>query len=146
MTRNMNVTRNPFLTLAVLMSAMMVGAIVALAGETKPAAAPAAGEAAEKDGQAVFNNACHTCHSIKPGDNRLGPSLGGIIGKKAGSSEGYAYSPAMKQAGITWDEKNLDAFIANPDSVVQGNNMKPYTGMTNAGDRATIIEYLKKGG
>ncbi len=94
-------------------------------------------------GQLAFNNACRTCHTINKDDNRLGPSLHKIIGKKAGSVQGYAYSDSMKNSGITWDEKTLDRFIENPDSVVAGNNMKPYTGMTNAEDRAKIVAYLK---
>lgn len=91
----------------------------------------------------VFNNACRTCHSWKEGDNRLGPSLHGIVGKKAGSVEGFAYSNAMKNAGITWDEATLDKFIASPEAVVAGNNMKPYTGIDDADTRQKIIAFLK---
>lgn len=78
---------------------------------------PSASAAEEIDGEAAFNNACRTCHSTRPDDNRLGPHLNGLIGRKAGASEGYAYSAAMKGAGLTWDEATLDKFIANPDSV-----------------------------
>lgn len=102
--------------------------------------------AAEDDGEAAYNNACRTCHSAKPGDNRLGPHLNGIVvvGRKAGSAEGFAYSQAMKNAGVTWDETSLDKFIANPEAVVQGNNMKPYTGIQYAAQRKAIIEFLRK--
>ena len=103
---------------------------------------PAASEAEEIDGEAAFNNACRTCHSTKPDDNRLGPHLNGIIGRKAGAAEGYAYSAAMKGAGLTWDEATLDKFMANPDAVVQGNNMKPYTGIQDAAQRKAIVEFL----
>lgn len=95
------------------------------------------------DGEAAFNNACRTCHATKPDDHRLGPHLSGILGRKAGAPEGYAYSAAMKGAGVTWDEATLDKFIANPDSVVQGNNMKPYTGIDDAAQRKAIVEFLK---
>ena len=60
----------------------------------------------ESDDQMAFNNACRTCHSIKEGDNRLGPSLHGVVGRKAGSLEGFAFSSAMKSAGIVWDERH----------------------------------------
>ena len=104
-----------------------------------------AGVAAAQDdpGQVIFNNSCRTCHTVEPGDNRLGPSLAGIIGRKAGSLPDYAYSDAMKKGSVVWDEATLDRFIENPDSVVAGNNMKPYSGMTSAEDRAAIVAYLK---
>lgn len=94
-------------------------------------------------GEAAFNNACRTCHSWKAGDNRLGPNLNGIVGRKSGSAEGYSYSPTMKSAGMTWDEASLDKFITNPDSVVPDNKMKPYTGVSDAAVRKSIIEFLK---
>ncbi len=90
----------------------------------------------------AYNNACCTCHSVKEGDNRLGPSLAKIVGRKAGASEGFNYSQSLKNSGVTWDEKNLDAFIANPDSVVPGNNMKPYTGISDAALRGQIVKFL----
>ena len=98
---------------------------------------------AEEAGELVFNNACRTCHTVKEGDNRLGPSLAGVVGRKAGSLSGYAFSDAMKNSSVTWDEATLDRFIENPDAVVGGNNMKPYTGMTAKDDRAAIVAFLK---
>jgi cytochrome c len=97
-----------------------------------------------RDGQTAFNNACRTCHSVKADDNRLGPSLAGIIGRKAGASEGFTYSDSLKNSGLIWDEATLDAFIANPDAVIQGHRMKPYGGIADAGQRKTIIEWLKQ--
>lgn len=94
-------------------------------------------------GEAAFNNACRTCHSWKAGDNRLGPHLSGLIGRKAGAAEGFAYSPSLKGAAITWDEATLDKFIANPDAVAPGNTMKPYTGIADAALRKSIIDFLK---
>jgi cytochrome c len=52
----------------------------------------------------------------------------------------------MKKADLVWDKNNLDRFIANPDQVVPGNNMKPYGGIASAEERAKIIEYLEKAG
>jgi cytochrome c len=95
-------------------------------------------------GQIAFNNACRTCHTVREGDNRLGPSLYRVIGRKAGSLPNYNYSESMKKADIVWDKNNLDRFIANPDAVVPGNNMKPYGGIASAEERAKIIEYLEK--
>jgi cytochrome c len=76
-------------------------------------------------GQLVFNNACRTCHTTSEGDNRLGPHLYKIIGRKAGSLPNYGYSSAMKGADFIWDETKLNRFIASPDEMVPGNNMKP---------------------
>jgi cytochrome c len=106
-----------------------------------PPSASAPGGGSDK---AAFNNHCRTCHSAKEGDNRLGPSLAGIIGAKAGTRPGYAnYSGAMKGAGITWDEATLDRFIANPDEVVPNNNMKPFKGVPDAAVRKRIIAAMK---
>jgi len=97
-------------------------------------------------GQLLFNNACRTCHTVKEGDNRLGPSLHAIVGRKAGQLANYGYSSAMKGADIVWDKATLDRFIASPDQVVPGNSMKPFGGLASAEDRATIIAYLESGG
>ena len=80
-------------------------------------------------GQLVFNNACRMCHTTKEGDNRLGPHLYKIVGRKAGSLPNYRYSSGMKSADFVWDEAKLNHFIANPDEIVPGNNMKPYGGI-----------------
>jgi cytochrome c len=97
-----------------------------------------------KAGQGAFNNHCRTCHSVQAGDNRLGPNLHGIIGRKAGSESGYAaYSQAMKSSGITWNEATLDKFIADPEAVAPNNNMKPYKGLPDANVRKQIVAYLK---
>jgi cytochrome c len=95
------------------------------------------------DPQMAFNNACRTCHSMKEGDNRLGPSLAGVVGRKAGTVPGYAYSPSMQNSGVTWDEATLNKFIANPDEVVGGNKMKPFTSISDEAQRKDIIAFLK---
>jgi cytochrome c len=112
------------------------------------ATAPAIGQdkANTDAGQLLFNNACRTCHTLRDGDNRLGPNLHRIIGRKAGSLAGYGYSDAMKNADLVWDKATLDRFIANPDQVVPGNNMKPYGGHASADERATIIAFLEASG
>ena len=93
-------------------------------------------------GQLIFNNACRTCHTIREGDNRLGPNLYRIVGRKAGSLQNYGYSSAMKGADFVWDEAKLDRFIANPEQTVPGNNMKPFSGLASADDRDKVIAFL----
>jgi cytochrome c len=96
-----------------------------------------------KLGRLVFNNVCRTCHTTNKGDNRLGPHLYKIVGRKAGSLPNYGYSSAMKRADFVWDEAKLNRFIANPDEIVPGNNMKPYGGLASADDRMKVISFLQ---
>ena len=95
-------------------------------------------------GQLLFNNACRTCHTVKDGDNRLGPNLHGIVGRKSGSLSGYGYSDSMAKSDLVWDKATLDRFIADPNAVVRGNKMQPYGGISSAEDRAKIIAYMEK--
>ncbi len=122
--------------IAVTTTALVHAALLALAVVLPVAAAD--------EGQATFNNHCRTCHSIKEGDNRLGPSLHKIVGAKAGSRPGYDFfSQGLASSGIVWDEATLDKFIANPEAVIRNNNMKPYKGITDPAVRKQIIEFLK---
>jgi cytochrome c len=100
--------------------------------------AKAAGDA--KAGQQVFAR-CAACHSTTPGDNKIGPSLAGLFGRKSGSEPGYNYSPALKAANITWDEHNLDQFLANPAADVHGTKM--FISVPAAADRQNVISYLE---
>ena len=119
----------------------LIGAVVGAACLlSSPAALAQAAEPAS--GQLAFNNACRTCHLTREGDNRLGPNLHKIVGRKAGSLPNYNYSSAMKEADFVWDEAKLDRFIGNPDEVVPGNNMKPYGGLASKEDRAKIVAFL----
>lgn len=130
--------------LRALLCSLSICAFAAIALADTGADNAAAGSAAGgRDPQVAFNNACRTCHSPREGDHRLGPSLGGVMGRKAGSIDGYQFSSAMKGSNIVWDETTLDAFIANPDKVVHGNAMKPYGGIDSAEQRGEIIAYLK---
>ena len=99
-----------------------------------------------EDGQLAFNNACRTCHTLREGDNRLGPNLYKVVGRKVGSLPGYAYSSAMQGADMVWDKAALDRFIANPDQTLPGHNMKPYGGIASPDERARIIAYLEASG
>jgi nitrite reductase (NO-forming) len=91
-------------------------------------------------GRLVFRK-CQACHSMEPGKIILGPSLAGIIGRKAGSESSYNYSPAMKQANIVWDAKTLDAYLSDPQKLVPGNRM-PFPGLKTDDDRADVIAFF----
>ncbi len=88
---------------------------------------------------------CTTCHSVEKDKNGIGPSLAGIVGRKSGIVPGYAYSDAMKNAGIVWTEENLDRHIAKPSSEVPGNKMETLFpgGVPDQSSRKAIIDYLK---
>jgi cytochrome c len=106
-------------------------------------AAVAQNEVSPDEARLAFNNRCRQCHVTKEGDNRLGPSLYGVFGREAGSATGFAYSSAMKNADLVWDAETLDRYIQNPDAVVPGNKMKPFTGISDAEQRAKIIAHLE---
>ncbi len=106
------------------------------------AAPPAGGDAAA--GRLVFRK-CQACHSTEPGKALLGPSLAGVVGRKAGTEANYNYSPAMKQANIVWDAKSLDAYLADPQKVVPGNKM-PFPGLKTEQDRADVIAFFAGAG
>ncbi|PXX50058.1 MULTISPECIES: c-type cytochrome [Aquitalea] len=83
---------------------------------------------------------CAACHSVN-GSNGVGPSLKGIMGRKAGSYPGFRYSRAMKTYGKPWDKTSLAAYLANPQQAVPGNTM-PFPGVPDAGQRTAIVNYL----
>ncbi len=84
---------------------------------------------------------CAVCHSVEPGQNMIGPSLAGVVGRQAGSVAGATYSPAMREANITWNEATLRNYIADPHAVVPGGTM-PNPGVS-AADAQAIVNYLK---
>lgn len=93
-------------------------------------------------GHQAFNNSCRTCHSVKEGDNRLGPNLHRIVGRKAGSLPNYNYSPSMKNAGFVWDQDKLTRFLVKPGEIVSDNKMQPYGGIAKE-EAAKVIAYLQ---
>jgi cytochrome c len=117
---------------------MWAAALIAMAGGA--GAAHADGDAAR--GEQRFED-CVACHSTERGVNKLGPSLNGVLDRKAGELADFRYSPAIKRSGITWTAQTLDTFIADPQQAVPANRM-PYAGMPDARDRADLIAYLSK--
>ena len=116
------------------LSVAVLGALVAMT-------APALADEPAELGAKVFRK-CAACHSPKADVKKVGPSLHGVFGRPAGSLEGYAYSAAMKQSGITWDEATLDAYLTNPAKAIPGTKMT-FTGLRSEEDRKTVIAYLQ---
>jgi cytochrome c len=116
---------------------MLIGALalLATAGAARADGDPARGEKRFEE--------CATCHTLERGVNNVGPSLFGLIGRKAGDIADFRYSPALKKSGLTWTPQALDTFIADPQKEVPGNRM-PFAGMPDAADRADLIAYLQK--
>jgi cytochrome c len=85
---------------------------------------------------------CAVCHQVKPGVNGLGPNLHAVVGRKAGTLAGFAYSPAMKASGITWDAASLDAYIEAPQKHLPGTRMA-FVGQKDKAKRDEIIAWLK---
>lgn len=94
-------------------------------------------------GQRVFN-LCKTCHTIdKGGKHMVGPNLSNIIGRKAGSVEGFKYSDSLIKSGIVWNDENLSKYVLDPKGLVPGNKMA-FAGVKKESDREDLIAYLKK--
>ncbi|MBV8096304.1 MAG: cytochrome c family protein [Acetobacteraceae bacterium] len=96
-------------------------------------------------GEKVFT-VCRACHQIGPGaKNGIGPELNGVVGRKAGSVEGYNYSPANKNSGLTWTPEELNTYLENPQGVVHGTKMA-FAGVKDATQRKNLIAYLAQFG
>ncbi len=85
---------------------------------------------------------CSSCHTIRPGANAVGPSLFGLFGQKAGAVEGYAYTDANRNSGLTWDEATLDTYLTAPMKMVPGTKMI-FAGVADPAKRQAIIDFLK---
>lgn len=117
-----------------------------------PAVVPVAAAAAAGEDYAAFTGdaaagkkvfvKCLACHSIAEGQNKVGPSLYGIVGRPAGSIAGFNYSAANKNSGITWTEDVMFAYLKAPQQYIKGTKMV-FPGLTSGQDRADVIAYLK---
>lgn len=101
----------------------------------------AAGDATK--GKKVFAK-CKACHSVKKGKNKIGPSLYGVFGRKAGTAKGFKrFSKAMKKSGVVWDEKTINEFLSKPRAFIKRNRM-PFPGLKKKSQRDDLIAYLKQ--
>ena len=122
-----------------VMRKILLASVILISGGTVAAQA-ADGDAAA--GKTVFN-VCKACHTIEAGGpNRVGPNLHGIVGRKAGSADGFSYSQAVKDAGYVWDEQKLDTYLKDPKAALPGNKMA-FAGVKDDAKRADLIAYLK---
>ncbi len=123
------------------MNVRLFNLALALAAATilTSASAFAAGDADK--GKKVYNK-CKACHALEAGKNKIGPSLHGVIGAKAGMVEGFKYSDAMMNSGITWTDENLSQYLEKPKDFIPGNKMA-FVGLKKEDDRADVIAYIK---
>ena len=120
-----------------LIAMIAFGALIAVPG-TGHAQDAAAGEKAFVK--------CKVCHQVGEGArNLVGPELNGLIGRKAGSVEGYSYSEANKNSGITWDDAALREYLKNPKAKIPGTKMI-FAGLTKDDEINNLIAYLKQFG
>lgn len=106
-------------------------------------AGSALAQSAER-GERTFNQQCKACHTVeKGGPSPIGPNLFGVVGRKAGSLDGYSYSEAMKKSGITWDDVALGDYLKDPKAKVPQGKMA-FAGLRQAAAPGDVIAYLKK--
>ena len=99
------------------------------------------------EGAKVFTK-CMVCHTAEDATNKVGPSLKGVVGRKAATVQGYKYSPAMLAKGaqgVVWDEATLKTYLPDPKAFVPGTKMT-FPGLKNPQDVANVIAYLKTKG
>jgi cytochrome c len=91
-------------------------------------------------GKAIFEQ-CAACHSFDGSGDYDGPTLKGVMGRKAGSLEDYRYSAAIKRSDVTWDATTLDKYVADPQAFIPGNRMA-FAGIADKGERDDLIAFL----
>jgi cytochrome c len=113
-----------------------------LVGLSMLAATHQAGAAGDPEAGARVFRTCAACHRLEPGAHRTGPSLAGLLGRKAGAAEGFhRYSDVLRSADLVWREDTLNAFLADPQAFLPGNRMT-FPGIPDAQARADVIAYL----
>jgi cytochrome c len=115
---------------------VLAGVIVVASSAGALAQDAAAGETSFKK--------CLPCHRIGEGaKNLVGPELNGLEGRKSGSAEGYSYTEANKNSGITWDEAQFKEYITNPRTKIPGTKMV-FAGISSENERNNLWAYLKQ--
>lgn len=109
----------------------------AIATLTLSSLARAEGDAAQ--GQMLFQSRCIACHSIDA--HRVGPALGGVFGRRAGSAPGYQYSPAVRASGVVWNAQTLERWLTNPEALIPGQRMG-YS-VPDPMNRSDLIAYIR---
>ena len=103
-------------------------------------------QAADSEAGAKVFKKCKACHTLdEGGKNKIGPNLFGIIGKQAGSTEGFNYSKAFKKADFTWDEAELGKYLSNPRKYLKGNKMA-FPGLKKPEDVENVLAYIMASG
>ena len=115
--------------------AVIAGLLLAGSATAALAADPVAGEK-------IFKTQCGICHTVVAGQNRIGPTLLGVVGRPAGSVPGFHYTADHKKLGITWDAANLDKYLINPRAMVPDTSMV-YAGLKDDTERADLVAYLQ---
>jgi cytochrome c len=116
-------------------AASVVALALALAGTT----AQADGDAAK--GEKVFTK-CKVCHEIASDKNKVGPTLQGVIGRKAGTVEGFKYSEPMTASGVTWDATTIAEYVKQPKQFVPGNKMA-FAGLKKEDEIENLVAVIK---
>ncbi|WP_226623566.1 c-type cytochrome [Alloyangia pacifica] len=91
------------------------------------------------EGETVFQRRCAACHTLD-GSNRVGPSLQGLVGREAGTAEGFRYSGAMAESGLIWEPETLVQYLENPRDMVPGTRM--VLRLPDEEDRRNVVEFL----
>ncbi|MFT3810487.1 MAG: cytochrome c family protein [Micropepsaceae bacterium] len=131
---------------------LIAGLAGLLALTVSAAADPVATDITGADGQKMMGDPvageksfakCRACHSTAPGDNKIGPTLYGVIGRLAGTVEGYNYSKPNKESGITWTEQEMFDYLENPRKKIPGTKMA-FAGIKKPEERADLIAWLQE--
>ena len=126
----------------------MINAKSILAGAAVVLTFGAASVQASEDGAKIFRTKCMVCHDLEKGKHKVGPSLNGVYGRQAGTSEGFTRYVGLKGANYKWDKAALDAYLTDPEKFVKDKGAARSAmafKLTNAKEREAVIDFLEKG-